>query len=235
MTLRNWILAGLILAVPATSSAQDKKIDFNVGLGATTALGNIADRFGTGLGGNVGLTINTSERIGLQIELANGWMTLKDGYVSPVAVQLPSGAPAAVPPIVGANHRFTQLNFNVIAKATPPDAKVGVYVIAGGGPYNRKVEITKYEGTGIVCDPWLYVCGAYPVSSVLGSRSEWDFGMDVGGGLTFPIGEQAKFYVETRYHYLWGQTITKPAAITGANVPTNSNGSYMPVTFGLRF
>ena len=49
--------------------------------------------------------------------------------------------------------------------------------------YHRKVEITEYEGSGIICDPWYYVCGSYPIESVVGSRGGWDFGFNVGAGV----------------------------------------------------
>ena len=64
-----------------------------------------------------------------------------------------------------ANHQTHQLAFNMIANLTNPDSAVSFYVTAGPGMYNRKVEITEYEGNGIICDPWYYVCGTYPIES----------------------------------------------------------------------
>ena len=52
-----------------------------------------------------------------------------------------------------ANHQTHQLAFNMIANLTAPDSPVRGYIIAGPGVYNRKVEITEYVGTGVICDP----------------------------------------------------------------------------------
>ena len=99
--------------------------------------------------------------------------------------------------------------------------------------YNRKVEITEYVGNGIICDPFWYVCGAYPITGVVGSRGGWDFGYDLGGGLGFSIGETAEFYVEMRYHQVFGPEFTPPAGVIGTG--GNTNGTYYPLTFGIRF
>lgn len=44
-------------------------------------------------------------------------------------------------------------------------------------------------------------------------RSANDFGVNFGGGIT--LGTEARFYIEARYHYVWGP--------------------YFPLTFGFRF
>ena len=71
------------------------------------------------------------------------------------------------------------------------------------------MEITEYVGNGVICDPFYYVCGAYPVEDVIGSRGGWDFGFNVGGGVGFGIGESSEFFVEMRYHYVVGPEITR--------------------------
>jgi hypothetical protein len=63
------------------------------------------------------------------------------------------------------------------------------------------------------------------VDNILGDRSSDDFGINFGGGLT--IGHEAKFYVEARYHYVWGPTVERSNAST--------NAQYFPLTFGVRF
>ena len=108
--------------------------------------------------------------------------------------------------------------------------------------YYRKVEITEYEGTGLICG-W-YVCGAYPVTSVVGSRGGWDFGFNVGAGIGFRMGDDAEFFVESRYHYVAGgdvevppvadagerdqQRMTRPAATGRSRSDSVSNGSDTP-------
>jgi hypothetical protein len=102
--------------------------------------------------------------------------------------------------------------------------------------YHRSVEITEYVGNGVICDPYWYVCGVYPVADVVGSRGGWDFGFNVGGGAGFGIGGSAEFYVEMRYHYVAGPDI-QPNVPTPNNTGSgaSANGSYYPLTFGFRF
>ncbi len=111
------------------------------------------------------------------------------------------------------------------------------YIVAGPGMYYRKVEITEYVGTGVICDPWYYVCGAYPVEAVLGSRGGWDFGFNFGGGVGFALGDSGEFYIETRYHYVMGPGDRVGHAAAGRRPGTggSANGQYVPLTFGFRF
>ena len=81
-----------------------------------------------------------------------------------------------------------------------------------------------------------------PVDQVVGSRSSTDFGMNFGGGVDFRFHEHSSFYVEVRYHYVWGPTIASgnvPAnPIAGSDVVTSTqkaNGQFLPITFGFRF
>jgi hypothetical protein len=81
------------------------------------------------------------------------------------------------------------------------------------------------------------VCGVYPIGSVVGSRSEWDPGINFGGGVGLRIGEHGEFYIESRYHYVWGKTISVPSNFpTGApTVSGSTSGGYWPLTAGFRF
>jgi len=79
------------------------------------------------------------------------------------------------------------------------------------------------------------VCGAYPVEAVLGSRGGWDLGFNFGGGVGFRIGESAEFYVETRYHYVWGPEIVSATPLPSGTSGGSTNGQYVPLTFGFRF
>jgi hypothetical protein len=76
-----------------------------------------------------------------------------------------------------------------------------------------------------VCYPGAFV----PVENVVGKRSSTDFGMDFGGGVTFG----ANFFVEARYHYLWGPTIDTSGV--GGSEARKANGQFLPITFGVRF
>jgi hypothetical protein len=194
--------------------------------GPTFIFGDLGTHFSTGWGPAVGVTIDApTKKVGFQFEYAYRYFTSKN--------ILPVGATS-----FAANHSTHQLDFNVVANVTQPGSNVRGYVAAGPGAYHRTVDITQYAGTGVICDPFWYVCGVYPISTIVGSRSEWDAGINFGGGVGFKVGEHAEFYIESRYHYVWGKTV--PAASNlPAGTPNASGGStsggYWPLSFGFRF
>ena len=144
------VAAGLLAFTPAVGSAQEKTVHFNIGGGPTFVLGDLADKFDTGWGPAVGLTFDVNDNVGIQVEYAYRWF------------QIPDQADAAIG-LLDANHQTHEISANIIADLTPADSAVRFYIAAGPGMYNRKVEITRYAGTGVVCDPFYYVCGTYPV------------------------------------------------------------------------
>ena len=188
--------------------------------------GDLGDRFATGWGPAIGVTFDT-RRVGFQFEYAYRYFNVSD--------ELPIGATR-----FSANQQTHQLDFNVVFNLAPSSAAVRPYVILGPGAYNRKVEITEYVGNGVICDPWYYVCGTYPVDAVIGSRGGWDFGFNIGGGVGFKIGESSEFFIETRYHYVSGPEIVSATPLpstlaTDSPSGGSSTGHYWPLTFGFRF
>ena len=122
----------------------------------------------------------------------------------------------------GASARQHAWTFNPIVHL-PLKGKLGAYAIGGIGWYHRSGETTT-PGVGVICDPywsWWYGCALGSVDIITGSRSANAFGENIGGGLTYRLGEsQAKIYAEVRYHH------------AGYNkVATN----LLPLTFGIRW
>jgi len=220
-------IGALLLALtPSISGAQDKKFHVNLGGGPTFIASDLGDHFANGWGPAFGLTIDATPKVAFQFEYAYRWFDIKDD------------APIFGATRFSANHQIHQLDFNVIASLTPSGSAVRPYVVAGPGMYNRKVEITEYVGNGVVCDPFWYVCGTYPVTDVVGSRGGWDFGFNFGGGVGFGLGESSEFFVEMRYHFVVGPEIepeATPLAAAPASGGGSTNGSYYPLTFGFRF
>jgi opacity protein-like surface antigen len=217
--------AVLVAVTPVPGSAQDeRKIHFNIGGGPTFVMGDLADRFNTGWGPALGVTFDASPKLAFQFEYAYRWFQVPDDIDASLG-------------LLDANHQTHQLDFNMVTNLTPPDSAIRAYITAGPGAYYRKVEITRYAGSGIICDPYYYVCGSYPVEAVLGSRGGWDFGFNVGGGVGFGLGESGEFYIETRYHYVWGPQITTATPLPSGTTSTGgkTNGQYLPLTFGFRF
>ena len=227
LVLVGFLGAAVVAMAPALASAQDKKVHVNVGGGPTFLSGDLGSHFSTGWGPAAGVTFDASKQLSFQVEYAYRYFQSEN-----IAVL---GATE-----FAANHTTHQLDFNVEATLTKPDTRARVYVIAGPGMYYRSVEITQYVGTGVICDPFWYVCGYYPVTDVLGSRGGWDFGFNIGGGVGFKISDDAEFYIESRYHYTWGPDIQPQAATLPSGTVLSSNGGstsgyYVPLTFGFRF
>ena len=136
------LFSALLLAfMPAIGSAQDRPVHFNIGGGPTFVMGDLGDKFNMGWGPAIGVTFDTSEQVGFQFEYAYRWFALKDE------------ADAAIG-LLDANHQTHELSGNIILNLTQPDSPVRFYIAAGPGMFYRKVEITRYAGTGVVCDPW---------------------------------------------------------------------------------
>lgn len=229
MRVARYVVFGamLLALTPSVGSAQDDRpVHMTLGGGPTFNFGDIGDHFGTGWGPAIGVSVDgPNKKVAFQLEYAYRYFMSKNAAVV--------GATS-----FAANHQTHQVDFNVVANVTPRDSKVRGYIVAGPGAYYRKVEITQYVGTGVICDPFYYVCGAYPVSAILGSRGGWDPGINIGGGVAFRVGDSGgELFIESRYHYVWGPSIQSATTLPAGTASTggNANGSYWPLTFGFRF
>jgi len=122
--------------------------------------------------------------------------------------------------------RLYSLTGNVIVGSSIGPGK-GVYLIGGGGWYRRTIEAKQTVlSIGEICEPWWWfdaqcVNGILTNEVTVGSRTSSAGGFNIGGGLTFRLGDSStNFYAEVRYH----------RAFT-ANVET----TVLPLTFGVRW
>jgi opacity protein-like surface antigen len=223
------VVALLLAAAPV--SAQEKKVNFNIGGGYTAVGGEVRDHLGDGYHFNIGLIFNITETVGLQTEYSFNGLGEKQISI-PVS---PTPSDSGVPTDFFANMNMQFFDFNLIVKPSV-QGRTAPYLIAGMGVYYRPIQVTT-PGVGYVpgyCDPWWYVCypgGFVPVENIIGERSSTDFGMDFGGGVNVGLGESASFYVEARYHYIWGPEIENPTT----QETQKANGQFFPITFGFRF
>jgi opacity protein-like surface antigen len=220
------LLVILVAATPA--HAQDNPVQFNIGGGWTMPVGEIGDRFGTGGGFNLGLIFEPTPAFDFQIEYSYNNLSGEDRQIPLQATPFGVVDGNAV---ISSNHSMHSLNFNGILRTT--GGVVKPYAIGGAGMYHRSVNLTTPDvGFATYCDPYWYVCypTAVEVDRIIGERSSWDPGINIGGGLTFALGDSAVFYFETRWHYTWGPEFTDLDGVT-----QNANGQYFPVTFGFRF
>jgi opacity protein-like surface antigen len=208
----------------------------NFGGGVSFPISGLNDAFNTGWNGTLGITWNMTPKIGIQGEY--GYDRLGGPERQFTISQTPT--PTADDPtgLIQSNHQVHTGTFNVIYK---PQLDVnqrsrGLYLLGGAGVYHRLVQLTSPSaGYASVCNPYWYICypTTVPVTRIIGDRSSNDFGMNVGAGLTF--GSNAKIYIETRYHYVWGPTIRPEVAPVSGATEYSTNAGYFPITFGVRW
>ncbi len=217
------VFAVALLAMPARALAQDKPVEVNFGGGVSFPVGNLADSFDTGWNGAIGVTFNVNPAVGVQAE----YMYQRFGGPDRT---FPNADPIITDTIlIESNHQLHAGTFNLVVRSTGGGG-VGGYFLAGPGVYHRIIQLTTPSvGFVTVCDPYWLICypAAVSTDAIVGDRSSTDFGFNFGGGLTF--GHAAKFYVEARFHYVWGPKIT------AAGTEYSTNAQYFPITFGVRF
>ena len=228
MCSRTAILLGAMLVAAMPASAQDyKPINFTLGGGVTFPNSAVRDHLGDGYNVTFGVTVNHNSALG--IEGMYSFNGLGEKRIS-IPVSPTPGAPT-VPTDFFGNMNMQYGTVNLVLRK--PGGAVQPYLVTGVGVYYRPIQVTT-PGVGFVpgyCDPWWYVCypgGFVPVENVVGERSSTDFGVDVGGGLII-----RSFFVEARYHYIWGPTIDTSGV--GGSQTRKANGQFLPITFGLRF
>jgi hypothetical protein len=218
---------GVILLAAATPARApgDHPVHVNIGGGVTMPVSDVKERFGTGGNFTLGVIIDPNPSWGFQVEYAYNGLAGEDKEIplfpSPVAIS-PNGTA-----LIESHHNMQYITFNGLVRPGG-DMKVKPYFTGGAGFYYRSVSLTTPSvGYTTWCDPYWYVC--YPalveVDRIIGDRSSWDPGINIGAGLTVGMGESALFYVETRWHYMWGPEFNGQKA----------NGQYLPITFGFRF
>jgi hypothetical protein len=149
---------------------------------------------------------------------------------NPQNVPVPANLPTDAPTSFDARHWVHAGLFDLVLRPGAKGSPIGFYALAGIGIYNRSVNLTT-PSVGFVpgfCNPWWYVCypgGLVPIDQVVGSSASTDMGINVGAGINLK-----SFFVEARYHYIWGPEFTDKNGTT-----QKANGQYLPITFGLRF
>jgi opacity protein-like surface antigen len=229
------ILALVLAAVPAWAQVNEKKINVNFGGGYTFAISDVRQKLGDGYNVSLGLTFNFSPKIGFQMEY--GFNGLGEKKVDVPLCSQP-GCPNPTDSPFYADMNMQHLDFNVVLRPKP-EAKASPYIVAGVGYYYRPVKVTT-PAVGYVpgyCDPFWYWCypgGWVSYDKIVGSRSSNDIGINVGGGVSFSLGDSAALYVEARYHYIWGPSYDVTDA-SGKHYTGTANGQFLPFVIGIRF
>ncbi len=203
-----WI-AVLSICSLSVAHAQDSRFNFNIGGGIGFPQGDLSSFVNDGGNFVVGGGYNVNHHFALNGEFM--WQDLPINSATLAALQTP-----------GASARQYATTFDPMVH-TDIGHHLGLYAIGGIGWYHRSGETTT-PGVGVICDPywsWWFGCTIGSVSIVTGSTSENAFGENIGGGVTYRLGESPfKFYTELRYHHA-----------VYDRVSTN----ILPLTFGIRF
>jgi opacity protein-like surface antigen len=225
------IVMVLIAAVPAMAQDPDKRVNFNIGGGYTFAAGEVRNHLGDGYNFNLGLGVKVAKSLWFHSEYSFNGLGEKK-------ITLPvSGAPGGST-ADGDFYGSMNMQYGAFSLVFKPsmEGRARPYFMFGPGVYYRPVEVTT-PSVGYIpgyCDPFWYWCypgGWVPVDKIVGSRSSTDFGVNVGGGVDFAIGDSASIYFEVRYHYIWGPDVEDS---TGKSYG-KANGQFFPITAGIRF
>jgi opacity protein-like surface antigen len=238
--MRKLLVAGFILLIAAAPAmAQDERpVTVNLGGGAAFPVSGLRDSFNTGFNGAIGATFNFTPRLGFQGEYQYDWMPGPDKTID--VSNVPGGV-ATSTGLLESHHKMHVGDFNLVYTPDTHGGAFGGYVLGGLGVYHRTIAVTTPSvGFATVCDPYWLVCypAAVEVDRIVGDRSSTDFGIDFGGGVTF--GHAAKFYVEMRYHYVWGPKVpgqirNGDGTLSPSGETFSTNAQYFPLTFGVRF
>lgn len=226
------ILSATVIAAALTATAHaqsSEPVHFIIGGGMSTPLGNVADRFNTGGAFSIGLTFEPEPPFGLQVEYGFNQLNGPEARI-PLRIN-PTATPSGTA-LIESHHKVHYFLATAMLHGGGAQ-RFNPYGLAGGGMYYRSVSLTTPDvGFTTYCDPYWYVCYPEPeeLDRVIGRRSTWDPGVNVGGGLAIRLGSSAAFYIEARWHHTWGPTFTRLDGIE-----ERANGDYFPVTFGFKF
>ncbi len=217
------ILMGLVVT-SSPAAAGDKPLSFSIGGGMAVPAGGVGDSLGSG--GQV--TLGLGYKVRPQIAVFGEYNFSSLGNKS---VNVPQ-------PLITDAESFTgsgwfQYGGGGVTFTPWQSGKSSVYVLGGAGVYYRSVYVTT-PATGLVtvCNPAWFICfpTAVTVDQVVASRSTTDPGVSFGGGFTYQLSNLASFFIEARYHYVWG-----PEVPTSSGGTQKADAQFFPITFGFRF
>ena len=216
-------LVGLIL-MSSPASASDKPFSFSIGGGIATPVGGVGESLGSG--GQV--TIGAGFRVRPQITVFGEY-----NFSSLGSKDLTVPQPLITDAESFSGNGWFQYGGGGVTFTPWQSGKSSVYVLGSAGVYYRSVYVTT-PATGLVtiCRPDWFICfpTAVTVDEIVASRNTTDPGVSFGGGFTYRLSTLASFFVEARYHYIWGPEVKTPSGGT-----QKADAQFFPITFGFRF
>jgi hypothetical protein len=216
-------LVGLVV-MSSPAAASDKPYYFSIGGGVTTPVGGAGESLGSG--GQV--TLGGGFRVRPRVTVFGEYNFSSLGTKS---LNVPQ--PLIVNPQTFDGNGWFQYGGGGVTFTPWESGKSSLYVLGGIGVYYRSVYVTT-PATGLVtvCRPDWFICFPTPVKvdEIVASRHTTDPGVSVGGGFTYRLSTLASFFVEARYHYVWG-----PDVKTASGGTQKADAQFFPITFGFRF
>lgn len=214
MTFRKYAVSSLLLCALLAGRGYAQAFNFDIGsgpgfpMGATDHFANISYNFVTGAG------LNVSSHIKMNAEFMFHGIPARKSVVDQLGLSDVKG-------------RLYALTGNLLVGAPIGHGKTA-YAIGGMGWYRRTLEAkqTVFQA-GTVCSPywswWGEECveGIFATDVTVGSRTTSAPGFNLGGGLTYQLGDSpAHIYVEVRYHLAYTREV---------------HTEVLPFTLGIRF
>jgi hypothetical protein len=131
------VLATLLIPMPARAQG-DHRVHLTIGGGFTMPVSDIDERFDTGGGFNIGMTIETGPVFEIQTEYSYNALAGKDKRI-PLFGE--AGGVQRGEALIESHHAMHYINFNGVLK-TAGESKVKPYGVGGGGMYYRSVSLT---------------------------------------------------------------------------------------------
>jgi hypothetical protein len=175
-----------------------------IDIGGSIPTGQYGNSFQPGwdVGGNLALPVSPHGSI---------WLEADANYAS----ELVNGATARAFGADGGGSSVTSGTLNVVLNKRDYIGRITPYILFGGGAYWRLVELNDFAG-GTYCNAFYGFCGVYGTEVPVRTRSQFDPGVDAGGGFRFRL-PPIRLFVEARYNAVYGR---------------HGTTTYVPIVFG---
>jgi len=209
-------LAAIVVLASTDVRAVDGPVVGHFSFGVSLPQGDAGDALEDGWAFHGGATWFSQKRpnLGLRMDLGIDWFDVRSAVLG--GIDTDEFLPGVQPPDNG----YARAWSGTVDLLWSPSSQgsVGWYLVAGVGVYYTQAELSE-DGFGVYCDPWWYWCYGVEGEYIIKSKSNWEWGLNAGAGLTFKAGPGTEFYLEAVYHWL----------------DTKNSAELVPISLGVRW